>query len=192
MFGCIVAGRLVQTECVQVDPTHFLFTLPDGTHINHIVVFMLGTTPFPEGYGASVYFNWPTPEPAWQYLGYISNEKPSAIFKISGVRPKNTTPNPFGTEVEMNAEENVLCQIGLSIETLDALKHLSPPEAKPSGTDGQSVAEKVATSVYNYVMSFAGSAVRPGEQVVPLSAVENWYKSFSAKLQADPNYLAKA
>lgn len=53
MFGCIVAGRLVQTNLRQVDQTKFLFDLSDPHSINHIVIFMLGTQPFPEGYSAT-------------------------------------------------------------------------------------------------------------------------------------------
>lgn len=49
MFGCLVAGRLVQTAAQQVAEDKFVFDLPDYENINHVVVFMLGTIPFPEG-----------------------------------------------------------------------------------------------------------------------------------------------
>ncbi|EIW80006.1 DUF775-domain-containing protein, partial [Coniophora puteana RWD-64-598 SS2] len=59
MFGCCVAGRLLQTDLQQVDETHALFELPAASTINHISVFLLGTVPFPDGYGATVHFFWP-------------------------------------------------------------------------------------------------------------------------------------
>ena len=78
MFGCVVAGRLLQTDLQQVDETHALFELPNASSINHLCVFLLGTgaakirellvtvyssltqlVPFPEGYGATVHFYWP-------------------------------------------------------------------------------------------------------------------------------------
>ena len=76
MFGCVVAGRLLQTNLQQVDETHAFFELPAASSINHISVFLLGTgdqtlvsgnamslmviaVPFPEGYGATVHFHWP-------------------------------------------------------------------------------------------------------------------------------------
>lgn len=66
----------------------FVFDLPDYESINHVVVFMLGTVPFPEGMGGSVYFCYPdeTGVAVWQLLGFVTNEKPSAIFKISGLK----------------------------------------------------------------------------------------------------------
>jgi hypothetical protein len=44
MFGCCVAGRLLQTNLVQVDETHASFELPNASSINHVCVFLLGTS----------------------------------------------------------------------------------------------------------------------------------------------------
>jgi hypothetical protein len=43
MFGCVVAGRLLQTDLTQVDDTHAFFALPHAEAINHVCVFLLGT-----------------------------------------------------------------------------------------------------------------------------------------------------
>ena len=77
----------VQTGAQQVDETHCVFNIDNAASVNHIVVFLTGTMPFPEGMGGAVYFSWPSPDGnvTWQYLGYICNEKPSAIFKVSGL-----------------------------------------------------------------------------------------------------------
>ena len=86
MFGLLLAGRLVDTSFCEVDPTHVLITVPNVESSNHLVVFLTGSRPFPDGMGGAVYFSWPdstTPVPSWQYLGGISNAKPSAIFKIA-------------------------------------------------------------------------------------------------------------
>jgi len=43
MFGCCVAGRLLQTNLQQIDETKAAFELPSAETINHICVFLLGT-----------------------------------------------------------------------------------------------------------------------------------------------------
>lgn len=43
MFGCCVAGRILQTNLQQIDDTHACFELPNAETINHICVFLLGT-----------------------------------------------------------------------------------------------------------------------------------------------------
>jgi hypothetical protein len=43
MFGCCVAGRLLQTNIQQVDETHALFEIPAAEKVNHVCVFLLGT-----------------------------------------------------------------------------------------------------------------------------------------------------
>ena len=91
MFGLLVSGRLVDTSFREVDPTHALIDIVNVDSFNHVVVFLTGAQPFPDGMGGAVYFSWPDPAemgsiPAWQYLGNISNVKPSAIFKIAKLK----------------------------------------------------------------------------------------------------------
>ena len=43
MFGCCVAGRLLQTNIQQVDETHAFFEIPAAEKVNHVCVFLLGT-----------------------------------------------------------------------------------------------------------------------------------------------------
>lgn len=64
----------------------------------------------------TVYFSWPDPNkpPTWHLLGNITNEKPSAIFKISGLKQTNganlQTGFSFG---EQKMSHNA--QIGISV-----------------------------------------------------------------------------
>ena len=37
----------------QVGETQFVFNVPDADSINHIVLFLTGTTPFPDGMGGA-------------------------------------------------------------------------------------------------------------------------------------------
>jgi hypothetical protein len=57
----------VQAAPQQVDVNRFVFELQDAARINHLVVFLTGTVPFDEGYGASVHLLWPGAD--WQLLG---------------------------------------------------------------------------------------------------------------------------
>jgi hypothetical protein len=89
MFGLLVSGRLVDTSFREVDPTHALIDIVNVDSFNHVVVFLTGTQPFPDGMGGAVYFSWPEPAAtavSWQFLGGITNAKPSAIFKIAKLK----------------------------------------------------------------------------------------------------------
>jgi hypothetical protein len=55
----------------------------------------------------------------WQQLGYISNDKPSAIFKLKGTAMPSTA---FATSHDT---ESVVAQIGISIEPLENIQHLT-------------------------------------------------------------------
>lgn len=44
MFGCIVAGRQIQTNLQQVSEGKYVFILPEPAKINHLVVFVTGNS----------------------------------------------------------------------------------------------------------------------------------------------------
>ncbi|KAG0332552.1 hypothetical protein BG000_009914 [Podila horticola] len=125
MFGCIVAGRLVQTNLQQVDVNKFTFQLDDAENINHIVVFLLGTIPFQPGYAATVHLLWPNK--TWQLLGMLSNDKASAIFRLKAVRPPNTGSTGHSNDMTMEGDSTgsrstpITATLGISMEPIDVV-----------------------------------------------------------------------
>nr|XP_019966834.1 PREDICTED: protein Hikeshi [Paralichthys olivaceus] len=198
MFGCLVAGRLVQTDAVQVAPDKFVFNLPDFDNVNHVVVFMLGTVPFPAGMGGAVYFSFPDPGgggPVWQLLGFITNDKPSAIFKISGLKPgdRGTGPQPFGSMAASSAAPSV-AQVGVSVEPLEQLAQEIPvSSAAVSSVDSfLQFTQKMLDSLYNFCSSFAVSQeqMTPNrtETFIPSTCVLRWYENFQRRMAQNPNF----
>ncbi|XP_072433840.1 protein Hikeshi isoform X3 [Chiloscyllium punctatum] len=177
MFGCLVAGRLVQTDAQQVAEGKFVFNLPDYENVNHVVVFMLGTAPFPVGTGGSVYFSYPDKDgtPVWQLLGFISNEKPSAIFKISRLKTEEIGQHPFGM---MNiTQTQSVAQIGISVEPVEFLTQQTPvASAAVSTVDSfTQFTQKMLDNFYNFSTSFALTQAQmipsPTEMFIPASIV---------------------
>ncbi|KAF8928233.1 hypothetical protein BGZ47_001751 [Haplosporangium gracile] len=164
MFGCIVAGRLVQTNLQQVDVNKFTFQLDDAEAINHIVVFLLGTMPFQQGSAATVHLLWPNK--SWQLLGMLSNEKASAIFRLKANGSKSTTAQPFTTgasisDMSMDNSSStttsasatpITATLGISIEPIDV------------------VMSQIATLASS---SSSSSSTAPSNALVPLSSINN-------------------
>ncbi|KAJ7726956.1 hypothetical protein B0H16DRAFT_262533 [Mycena metata] len=207
MFGCCVAGRLLQTNLQQVDETHALFELPAAGTINHVCVFLLGTVPFPDGFGCTVHFYWPGR--GFQLLGMLSNDKPSAIFRLRGTfTPASATSNTHsafsGSEAAMAMQqdpqsqlqaEQITAILGLSIEPLAdiaaqlaALPNMGAGGgavalAKPA-PDPTLLAERVVKNLFNYVSGFTGGGAGVGADVaVPMGLIVRWYESFVGKVR---------
>lgn len=201
MFGLLVSGRLVDTSFRQVDATHCVIDIADVNAFNHIVVFLTGQQAFPDGTGGGVYFSWPETEGnsnCWHYLGMISNQKPSAIFKV--VKPK---PNDSRFQLDMSTrfmqQATPMAQVGVSIETEQTLLGLeqSSGGSEPAVLVPKFVefSQKMVQSLFNYTTSFAIDAgqarLRTSETFVPFSAVQQWYANFERKLQMDPYFWTK-
>jgi len=195
MFGCVVAGRLVQTNLQQIDETHAIFELPNVSTINHICVFLLGTVPFPVGYGATVHFHWPGK--GSQLLGGLSNDKPSAIFRLRGTFSSQSTFNhaSFQGAVDPSvATGDTTAILGISVEPLvdiqTQLSSLPSALVKPqSAPDATLLAEKIVKHLFNYMSSFVSgsggsSSVLARDSYVQMGVVTKWYENFMNKVRS--------
>ena len=187
----------------QVDNTHCVIDVDGTGSFNHLVVrlalyaqkqsyhlslqvFLTGTQAFPDGTGGAVYFSWPNidiGEPAWQYLGMISNAKPSAIFKISkakGVASDDEQkisqrfnqqmlqcqiPKVRGTlKLSMYVDSNLqfsfqtAAQVGISVEPLSHLQGLQEATTESEATlvpKFVDFTQKMVQSLFNFTASYA-------------------------------------
>ncbi|KAK5650607.1 hypothetical protein RI129_001636 [Pyrocoelia pectoralis] len=191
MFGIIVSGRLVSTEFQQINEKQFLTTIVDADNINHVVIFLTGAIPFPEGTAGQVFFSWPDPHapPNWQLLGYISNSKPSVIFRISGLKKLEEMGDFMNTST---FGQQAIChnaQIGVSIESNEVIQDV------PQNTDANSYvnfAQKMLQNFMNYALSYSLNQAHmlhdPTATYVPLSTVQNWYTNFERRLTQNPHF----
>ena len=211
MFAVVIAGRLVQTDVCRVDATKFVFTILDLENVNHIVVFMTGAEPFPEGIGGAVYLQWASSD-KWQLIGHITNDKPSAIFKISGLKRKPEESSVFSNMSGFPSPNQVNhAQLGISLESLSEITNQASSLATDPVVQGSSFnefVEKMLSSFYNYASSFATTAGgianslasnNFGQQTalpvhteyIPATVLEKWYKQFQTKLSRDIHFWKK-
>jgi len=206
MFGCLIAGRplLPPSSLTQIDETHAYFSLTYASTINHIALFITGDTPFPPGYGASVHFFWPGK--GFQVLGMLSNDKPSAIFRLRGTFSSGVGAEAQGARAQglfagagqgMDTSEDVTAILGLAIEPLEAIQAQLPQASAgtatpstmalvkpPSLSDAVVLAEKTVKHLINYLSGFVSGG---GDVLVPMSAITRWYEIFVGKIRSSGN-----
>eukprot|EP01147_Barroeca_monosierra_P002486 gene2486-5416_t len=194
MFGLLIPGRLVNTELEPVTETAFTFTVPNIESVNHVAVFLTGELQIPDGFGASVYLCWPNPEPSWVLLGYITNQKPSALFRIVNVRPDMHNPsNPFQAASTSFVSAESVSQIGISIEPLAEIEQATAAsKTRPSKeSDMLQFINFAVESLFNFVTSFATDSETiqqygTKETWFPLSALHRWRERLEARLVHNP------
>lgn len=215
MFGCVVAGRPVQTNIQAIDDHQFVFVIPSVRSVNHLVVFLLPDTVLPPIYAATVHARFPGGQ-NFQLLGAISAKKPSAIFRVKGglgadaddmVDATNDDGGlgdlTLGISVEpAEAVEQQLAALAATNTTTTAantkdanvvagslVKHKPPPNTL-------FLARKIIENAFNFLGSFAqgGGGVRSGslEEVVPLKAFRDWWVKFEKKVEYDPSFLERS
>ncbi|EJW75366.1 hypothetical protein WUBG_13726 [Wuchereria bancrofti] len=198
VFGVIVAGRPIQTDFVQVSRTEFVIDVADSGSVNHIVVFLTGVAPFPADTGGTVYIRWPKigTETNWHYLGYIANDKPSAIFRVAQFHKMDAVHGGlFISNLPKNGNAAGNAQIGISVESLAVIASKLPTEGATSSQQSSFMefAEKMLQNFVNHLQSFAVRLPRPanpGESTdfIPASAVQSWYTNFLRRLQQNPEF----
>lgn len=190
----VIAVAQVQTDFTQLSETQFLVTIPEADSINHVVLFLTGSVPLPAGTVGMVYWSWPDPmaPPNWQLLGHISNNKPSAIFKISNLKKLHELST--NTQFSSTFGNQKIChnaQIGVAIEPEANVALLASSVAQQADSH-MLFAQKMLESLVNFVASFAVTqdqmSPTPGVSYVPLNNLHTWYQNFERRLQENPNF----
>ncbi|VDK81976.1 unnamed protein product [Litomosoides sigmodontis] len=198
VFGVIVAGRPIQTDFVQVSRTEFVIEVADSGSVNHVVVFLTGIAPFPADTGGNVYIRWPKvgTETNWHYLGYIGNDKPSAIFRVAQLHKTDAVHDGlFVSNISTNGNVVGSAQIGISVEPLAVITNKVSAEGATVSQQSSFLefADKMLQSFVNYLQSFAVRLPRPDNpresaDFISSSAVQSWYTNFSRRLQQNPEF----
>nr|XP_047145515.1 protein OPI10 homolog [Hydra vulgaris] len=208
-FDGSYADILVQFVYQQISDAQIVFLLPNCESINHLVIFLTGSQPFPEGYAASIYLCWPNSEVAWHMLGFVSNDKPSAVFKIAKKNDKKCkftqifkcdvpVPDPKNSGTQMNIFDgahpvncNATAQVGIAIEPLNEVLQKTPTNTDISTLSSfVEFTQKMMINAFNYCCSFAvqQSQISSNEMFIPISSLQKWYELFQRKLEMDPNF----
>lgn len=229
MFSVIVPGRPCLTDIAAVgaqpntQPTKFAFTFPAYPKFNHIVVFFLPGTVLPPDTAAAIYIqspeSKPTPNgPEFRFLGAISNEKPSAIFKIgSSSQPRRSEAEEEDQMLDEDATAardatNGQVTLGISIEPaqsvaaqVEALNASRNPPSELSASTAlvrqtpqqkqittKVLAQRIIGNAFNFLASFAESNPnKQGEEVVPLKSFRDWWTKFEKRIDMDPSFLER-
>ncbi|CAE6422894.1 unnamed protein product [Rhizoctonia solani] len=159
--------------------------------------------PFPPGYAATVHFHWPGK--GFQLLGMLSNEKPSAVFRLRG----SYTPAELQSHSTLSsaaaiggpAANDVTAVLGIAVEPIQAVEAQTNANATalavqstenrlvksgPQGlTDPSVLAERIVKHMFTYLSSFVSD---PGslssDTVVPLNIIRRWYDNFLTKIRS--------
>lgn len=189
MFGCVLPGRLVQTELQQIDETRAFFHLGNPEEINHICVFLDGSIPFQNGYAATIHLYWPGK--GFLLLGMLSNDRPSAIYKVRGTFTSQFSANQAAFSAANPMAEEAL--LGIAIEPLPTVLQQCAPllnsTSGPSGPvtkppDATILAEGIVKHLFNFLSSFSSDTRVGPHTMVPLGTITKWYESIISKIRA--------
>ncbi|KAH7729408.1 hypothetical protein AAVH_02883 [Aphelenchoides avenae] len=199
VFGVLVSGRLPQTNFVQAGETEFVIEIPNATAVNHLCVFLTGAQPFPVDTGGSVYLRLPSADsgPAWHYLGFICNEKPSAIFRIGQLnKPASNQDGLFtGTGMASAIVPSGSAQVGIQVEPLASIQAKIPAQGTAASQQSSQYefADKMLRNFANYAQSYLISMPRLDNPTTTAEYIEakvfdKWFTEFQRRLQQNPNF----
>ncbi|KAL6930736.1 related to Protein OPI10 [Hanseniaspora guilliermondii] len=220
MFAAVSSGQPVTLSEVIPESNgtqHSIIIYPsqpgqDFIKSSYISLFVLPGTVIPEEYVAMVYFKMGNDDPDFKLFGYLSYEKPSAIYKVN--LGGNTHPSSLG-EIDMDIDEqggldlqqgtkNILIGINIEpraqgLEKLADLKNnsyamtvsnqnnsfVTPAQLSakfPQQT--QLLAAKIVQHAYNYLTGFLDN-----QGNVPMKRFDNWWDKFKDRLSKDPKFI---
>lgn len=142
----------------------------------------------------AVYFSWPDAHSPskWQYLGHISNSKPSAIFKISQLKKLHEMESMETMMLFGESAISHIAQVGISLEPeVNVLAQTSATqtnEAETSYVFGKKMLENFMNFASSFTIRQSEMTPNPSETYVPLSTLNSWFTNFERRLRQNPNF----
>ncbi|KAI5795672.1 hypothetical protein EDC01DRAFT_689813 [Geopyxis carbonaria] len=189
MFGCICAGRPVQTNLQAVSETEFVFSLPSPSTLNHLVVFLLPDTIIPPTHGATVHIRFPG-RTDFQLLGAISANKPSAIFRVRDIPDSTTEEGECILGISVALAEVVETALA-TLNTGNGAMVLAKKQPVLGVNEKAILAKRIIGHAFNYLGSFSKDFGTGDGEVVPMRAFREWWSKFETRLQRDPAFLER-
>lgn len=121
-------------------------------------------------------------------MGILSNNKPSAIFKLSNLKQHFDTNQPLNAfsqfpSIIINA------QIGISIEpAVNAELQIANNEITQNVSTFVEFTQYMVNNLFNYVSSYVIEGCPEQQPMVPLISVQKWYENFQRKLNLNPYF----
>lgn len=135
----------------------------------------------------------------------LSNDKPSAIFRLRGTFASGAEAGPvaFAGGTSPTGAGDVTAILGIAIEPLSQISSTLPDPSNPHGSGSMAVAtrtsdpghlaERVVKHLFNFVSSFVGAGTVDENTLVPMSVIVRWYEGFKIKLEnMGPGFLDRA
>lgn len=213
MIAIVPSGQPPVTDGQVVSEREILFHLQNDVH--HFCIFLTGSTPFPMGHGGSVYLLHDTGG-TFTFLGAISNEKPSAIFKVNkSVPPTPPSPSSSGpgplfnslsqgqTSTAIVAVDQTL-RIGVVIESFEdiqlkvaQIEQMKQQRAHNYTAFAKWTCEGLYDHLSGWILTFDTLAKMSAQEVlqeklVPLGAISQWFDNFQRRLAQNPEFWRKA
>lgn len=140
-----------------------------------------------------MYWSWPDPNSPskWQYLGFISNQKPSAIFKISQLKKLHEMDNHINVGFGFgDSLISHIAQIGISIEPEVNVLQQTPTTQDVNAyyVFGKKMLENFVNFATSFTVSQSQMLPNPHETYVPLSTLTTWFNNFQRRLEQNPNF----
>lgn len=122
-------------------------------------------------------------------MGILSNNKPSAIFKLSNLKQHFDTTSQSLNAFSQFPSIIINAQIGISIEpAVNAELQVTNNETTQNVSTFVAFTQYMVSNLFNYVSSYVVEGGPEQPPMVPLLSVQKWYENFQRKLNLNPNF----
>ena len=175
MIGIVIPGSPIITSGPIIS-SNIVVDVYNPKIINNISLFLID--PIPNDFGVALYYSVP-PFQTTQFLGFVSNQKPSDIFYTG-----------WSLDPYVNIYQSI--KIGIKMESLKNIK-TSFEEKITKNDNNKEFPKRLAKNLYNYLDSFnLNQDYNRKLLAVPVNSIINWYNKFVKKYMVDPGFLMKS